>query len=155
MALALTDEPLTANPADAADRAGVFPVLLTGLLCQSELRSVRTGRLTVCDLAYVRSTSTFPLRIDLDVVSLWWIRTLARPYRFMTRVRDLDGGVLDLVEDARAFDRLEVHEHLAHFVALEFKASGVYRVEVLLDDEVVGAYPLFVQAVESDLGESE
>jgi hypothetical protein len=66
----------------------------------------------------------------------------------MTRVRDLDGGVLDLAESEMAFERLSVHEHIARFAALDFKVDGVYRVEVLLDDEVVGTYPLFVQVTE-------
>jgi hypothetical protein len=91
--------------------------------------------------------AVLPLRVDLDVVTLWWIRTVARPYRFMTRVRDLDGGVLDLVESEIAFETLSVHEQMARFAALEFRAAGVYRVEVLLDDELVGTYPLFVQEV--------
>jgi hypothetical protein len=41
-----------------------------------------------------------------------------------------------------------MHEHIARFAALDFKADGVYRIEVLLDDEVVGTYPLFVQVAE-------
>ena len=38
-----------------------------------------------------------------------------------------------------------IHVEYAYFVGLEFQA-GTYRVEVLLDGEVVGAYPLFVEA---------
>lgn len=132
---------------DVAPAAGPVPVLLTCVVCEDELRSARTGRLTVCDLAYVWPAAVLPLRVDLDVVTLWWIRTVARPYRFMTRVRDLDGGVLDLVESEIAFETLSVHEQMARFAALEFRAAGVYRVEVLLDDELVGTYPLFVQEV--------
>ena len=136
--------------AQSALVAPLAPVLLAGVICQDELRSARTGRLTVCDLAYVWSTPALPLRIDLDVVTLWWIRALDHAHRFVTRVRDLDGGVLDLVELEIAFEGLSVHEHMARFVGLEFKAAGVYRVEVLLDDEVAGTYPLFVQVTAAD-----
>jgi hypothetical protein len=130
---------------DVTAPAGPAPVLLTCVVCEDELRSARTGRLTVCDLAYVWPATALPLRVDLDVVTLWWIRTIARPYRFMTRVRDLDGGVLDLVESEIVFETPSVHEQMARFAALEFRTAGVYRVEVLLDDDVVGTYPLFVQ----------
>jgi hypothetical protein len=130
---------------EMATSDGSAPVLLTCVVCEDELRSARTGRLTVCDLAYVWPAAALPLRVNLDVVTLWWIRALARPYRFMTRVRDLDGGVLDLVESAITFEAPSVHEQMARFTALEFRTAGVYRVEVLLDDEVVGTYPLFVQ----------
>jgi len=140
---------LTAPPA-----AGPGPVLLTCALCQDELRSARTGRLTVCDLAYVWPAATLPLRIDLDVVSLWWIRSCTKPYHFMTRLRDLDGGVLDLVESELAFETPSVHEHMAHFAALEFKTPGIYRVEVLVDDDLVGTYPLFVQVAETNRPEA-
>ena len=114
------------------------------MICQDELRSARTGRLTVCDLSYVWSTPALPLRIDLDVVSLWWIRTLGRALSLhhararSGRRRAGSGGGREI-----AFEVLKVHEHLAHFVALEFKAAGVYRVEVLLDDEVVGHVSAF------------
>jgi hypothetical protein len=149
MALPISDSPVDGRTLATATPAGLTPVLLTCVICEDEMRSARTGRLTVCDLAYVWTTPALPLRVDLDVVTLWWIRALERPYRFMTRVRDLDGGVLDLVESEIAFETLSVHEHMARFAALEFRAGGVYRVEVLLDDDVVGTYPLFVQVVES------
>jgi hypothetical protein len=146
MSMALS--PMVDQPRAGRGLAIAAPVLLTCVICQDELRSTRTGRLTVVDLAYVWSTPELPLRVDLDVVTLWWIRTLTQPFRFMTRVRDLDGGVLDLAESEMAFERLSVHEHIARFAALDFKVDGVYRVEVLLDDEVVGTYPLFVQVAE-------
>ncbi|CAG0930982.1 hypothetical protein PLCT1_01610 [Planctomycetaceae bacterium] len=150
MDLPLVDRPVEVRALATTAPAGPTPVLLTCVICEDELRSARTGRLTVRDLAYVWTTSALPLRVDLDVVTLWWIRAIERPYRFMTRVRDLDGGVLDLVESEMAFEKPAVHEQMARFAMLEFQAGGVYRVEVLLDDDVVGTYPLFVQVVESD-----
>lgn len=148
MDLPIVDSPVEVRPLATTAPAVLTPVLLTCVICEDELRSARTGRLTVSDLAYVWTTPALPLRIDLDVVTLWWIRAIERPYRFMTRVRDLDGGVLDLVESEITFEAPAVHEHMARFVALEFRAGGVYRVEVLLDDDVVGIYPLFVQISE-------
>jgi hypothetical protein len=40
-----------------------------------------------------------------------------------------------------------VHEQLTHLAAIDFAQPGVYPVEVLIDGEVAGAYPLFLLAL--------
>jgi hypothetical protein len=122
------------------------PVLLAAVLCDDTVRSERDGRLSLHKVRYVVTTATWPARLGFDVAAIWWLRGPGS-HTFTVRVRDVDGGVLDVVTDTLAFERESVHEQITHLAAIDFTQPGVYPVEVLLDGEVAGAYPLFLMAL--------
>ncbi len=122
------------------------PVLLAAVLCEDTVRSERDGRLSLHKVRYVVTTATWPARLGFEVAAIWWLRGPGT-HTFTVRVRDVDGGVLEVVTDTRAFERESVHEQLTHLAAIDFAQPGVYPVEVLIDGEVAGAYPLFLLAL--------
>jgi hypothetical protein len=129
----------------AAPRAPT-PVLLAAVLCEDTVRSERDRRLSLHKVRYVVTTATWPARLGFEVAAIWWLRGPGT-HTFTVRVRDVDGGVLEVVTDTRAFERESVHEQLTHLAAIDFTQPGVYPVEVLIDGEVAGAYPLFLLAL--------
>lgn len=122
------------------------PVLLAAVLCEDTVRSERDGRLSLHKVRYVVTTATWPARLGFEVAAIWWLRGPGT-HTFTVRIRDVDGGVLEVVTDTRAFERESVHEQLTHLAAIDFAQPGVYPVEVLIDGEVAGAYPLFLLAL--------
>jgi hypothetical protein len=124
---------------------GPQPVLLTTVICEDDARSSRDGSLSLQRVFYVLRPAALPASQAFVVVSLWWLRG-AGQYAISTRVRDVDGGVLDeLASDVRC-DSQAIHEQSSRFVGVEFPTTGTYRIEVLLDGDVAGAYPLFVES---------
>ncbi len=119
-------------------------VLLSTLVCEDDARSNGDGSLSLLRVFYVIPTAGLPARRNFVVVTFWWLRGTGQ-VSLDTRVRDLDGGVLAELGGSVSYDGNSVHEQSARFVGLEFGAAGIYRVEVLLDGDVVGAYPLFVE----------
>ena len=132
--------------ADTPQLEVAAPVLLAAVLCDDTARSERDGRLSLHKVRYVVTTATWPARLGFDVAAIWWLRGPGS-HTFTVRVRDVDGGVLDVVTDTLAFERESVHEQITHLAAIDFTQPGVYPVEVLLDGEVAGAYPLFLMAL--------
>ncbi len=134
---------------------GPQPVLLSTVICEDDARSSRDDSLSLQRLFYVVKPAVLPVKKDFVVVGLWWLRGVGQRV-ISTRVRDVEGGVLDELtsEVQHAVD--SIHEQSARFVGLEFPTAGTYRVEVLLDGDVVGAYPLFVEpqaVVPASIGE--
>jgi hypothetical protein len=122
------------------------PVLLAAVLCEDTARSERDGRLSLHKVRYVLTTATWPARLGFEIAAIWWLRGPGT-HTFTVRVRDVDGGVLEVVTDTLAIERESVHEQLTHLAAIDFAQPGVYPVEVLIDGEVAGAYPLFLLAL--------
>jgi hypothetical protein len=123
---------------------GQPPVLLSAVICEDAAQSRSDGSVSLQRLLYVLRPAALPVKKDFVVVSLWWLRGPGRGV-LSTRVRDVDGGVLLELASEETYTGQSIHVEYASFVGLEFQA-GTYRVEVLLDGEVVGAYPLFVEA---------
>ncbi len=131
------------------------PVLLSTVICEDDARSSRDGSLSLFRLFYVVKPTLLPVKKDFVVVGLWWLRGAGQRV-ISTRVRDVEGGVLDELTSEVQHMADSIHEQSARFVGLEFPTAGTYRVEVLLDGEVVGAYPLFVEtqaAIPMPIGE--
>ena len=93
---------------------------------------------------YVLKPATLPVRQAFVVVGLWWLRGAGQCV-ISTRIRDVDGGVLDELSSDVQYDSHAIHEQSSRFVGVEFTTAGTYRIEVLLDGDVAGAYPLFVE----------
>ena len=135
--------------------AGPQPVLLSTVICEDDARSSRDGSLSLFRLFYVVKPVTLPAKKDFVVVGLWWLRGAGQRV-ISTRVRDVEGGVLDELTSEVQHSIDSIHEQSARFVGFEFPTAGTYRVEVLLDGDVVGAYPLFVEpqaAIPTPIGE--
>lgn len=131
----------------------IQPILLAAVLCEDSVRSERDRRLSMHRVRYVVMTETWPTRQGFEVATIWWVRGPGS-HTFTVRVRDVDGGVLDLVTDTLTFEREAVHEHLTHLAAIDFAQPGVYPVEVLLDGEIAGTYPLFLMSILTGTGEN-
>ena len=131
----------------------IQPILLAAVLCEDSVRSERDRRLSLHRVRYVVMTETWPTRQGFEVATIWWVRGPGS-HTFTVRVRDVDGGVLDLVTDTLTFEREAVHEHLTHLAAIDFAQPGVYPVEVLLDGEIAGTYPLFLMSILTGTGEN-
>jgi hypothetical protein len=123
---------------------GQPPVLLSAVMCEDAAQSRSDGSVSLQRLLYVLRPAALPVKKDFVVVGLWWLRGEGQ-CAFSTRVRDVDGGVMLELAGEKTYAGQAIHVEYASFVGLEFQA-GTYRVEVLLDGEVVGAYPLFVEA---------
>jgi hypothetical protein len=123
---------------------GQPPVLLSAVICEDAAQSRSDGSVSLQRLLYVLRPAALPVKKDFIVVGLWWLRGAGRCV-LSTRVRDVDGGVLLELGSEETYAGQSIHVEYASFVGLEFQA-GTYPVEVLLDGEVVGAYPLFVEA---------
>lgn len=120
------------------------PLLLSAILCEDEARSSRDGSLSLLRVFYVLRPATLPVKKDLVVVTFWWLRTVSQCV-ISTRLRDLEGGVLEELGSDVTANSSSIHEQSARFIGVEFSGAGRYRVEVLLDGDVVGAYPLYVE----------
>ena len=139
--------------ADESTPRVIQPILLAAVLCEDSVRSERDRRLSLHRVRYVVMTETWPTRQGFEVATIWWVRGPGS-HTFTVRVRDVDGGVLDLVTDTLTFEREAVHEHLTHLAAIDFAQPGVYPVEVLLDGEIAGTYPLFLMSILTGTGEN-
>lgn len=139
--------------ADQSTPRIVPPILLAAVLCEDSVRSERDRRLSLHRVRYVVTTETWPTRQGFEVATIWWLRGPGT-HTFTVRMRDVDGGVLDLVADTLTFEREAVHEHLTHLAAIDFAQPGVYPVEVLLDGEIAGTYPLFLMSILTGTGEN-
>lgn len=124
--------------------AGPQPVLLSTVICEDDARSNRDGSLSLQRVFYVLKPASLPTKKDFVVVGLWWLRGVGQCV-ISTRVRDVDGGVIHELSSEVSYDGNAIHEQSSRFVGVEFSAAGTYRVEVFLDGDVAGAYPLFVE----------
>src|SRR3972149_375325 len=123
---------------------GQPPVFLSAVICEDAARSNSDGSVSLQRVLYVLRPAALPVKKDFVVVGLWWLRG-AGQCAFSTRVRDVDGGVMLELAGEKTYTGQAIHVEYASFVGVEFQA-GTYRAEVLLGGEVVGAYPLFVEA---------
>ena len=123
---------------------GQPPVLLSAVMCEDAAQSRSDGSVSLQRLLYVLRPAALPVKQDFVAVSLWWLRGPGRCV-LSTRMRDVDGGVIEELASEQTYAGQSIHVEYASFAGLEFQA-GTYRVEVLLDGEVAGAYPLFVEA---------
>lgn len=125
--------------------AGPQPVLLATVICEDDARSNRDGSLSLQRVFYVLRPAALPASQAFVVVSWWWLRDAGQCV-ISTRVRDVDGGVLDELSSEVRCDGQAIHEQSARFADVEFAMAGRYRIEVLVDGDVAGAYPLFVES---------
>ncbi len=124
---------------------GQLPRLLTTVLCEDVGNSVLDNAPLIYRIFLVAVAGQLPHPQRLTAVT-FWLFDAPGVYEVVVRVLTPDGeawvnGGLEVeIEQPGTY-----HTTSVNFGVLAFPAHGRYRVEVLVDGELAGAYPLFVQ----------
>jgi len=137
--------PASAPVVATAAMNGGPPRLLATVLCEDVAHSVADDAPLIYRVFLVAAAERLPHPQRLTVVTFWLFDAPA-VYEVAVRVLTPDGaqwvnGALE-VEIAQPGT---YHTTSVNFGLLAFPVHGRYRVEVLVDGELAGAYPLFVQ----------
>ena len=130
----------------AAAINGGPPRLLATVLCEDVAHSAAEDTPLIYRIFLVAVAERLPHPQRLTVVT-FWLFDAPGVYEVAVRVLTPDGaqwvnGALEVeIEQPGTY-----HTTSVNFGVLAFPAHGRYRVEVLVDGELAGAYPLFVQA---------
>ncbi len=119
-------------------------ILLAAVPCEDEMRSMQDGAVSLARIFYAVTPDTMPYRQRLTVFAMWWAQA-AGAARLSARVFSPSRELLaERVENLQV-EAPTLHAQVAGFGWVELAEAGLYRVELLRNDEVAGSFPIFVR----------
>ncbi len=121
------------------------PILLAHLTCDEVTQA--DGTLSLLRVRSIVPVADLPAREHLMVVSQWWLRGAGRQL-LATRLRDVEGGVIEELSGEVQYEQEVIYEHVAEF-QVTLPTAGIYTIEILLNGEVIRNSPLIVKLMQA------
>ena len=119
--------------------------LITAVLCEDIANSAADNAPTIYKIFLAVVAHQLPYSQRLTSVT-FWLFDEPGTYRISVRVLTPDAELWVVGESEATVEQPGTYLTTSiHFGSLEFPVHGRYRVEVLLNGDVAGAYPLFIQ----------
>jgi len=129
----------------------ISPDLQSSLLCD-DVRQERNGKFILIGLFDALWASTFPLKLPRLCIATRWCSGQGQ---FTQHSRILQPNRNDVMLEGKPMpvrlkDELHTATNVEFFMNIEFKETGIYWIEVLLEDQLKLTYPLRIGLAKKD-----